>query len=122
MSSPTQPTRWQAIVHARCPHCRLGPIFARWIFPGFGVLHGECPVCGLRYQREQGYFLGAMYISSAIVTLTIPLLLLLFWRATNWSWDTMLLAAIGAVILLAPLVTTIARVLWLHLDHHFDPE
>jgi len=68
---PTAPSRWQAILRARCPRCRVGPIFARWRFPGFGALHPMCPECGLLYQREQGYFLGAMYISSLIVTALI---------------------------------------------------
>jgi uncharacterized protein (DUF983 family) len=110
------------MLRARCPHCRIGPIFARWRFPGWGVLLPECPVCGTRYQREAGYFLGAMYISSLIVTFGIFVLLLVFWLLTKWSWDVMLLASIVGVIVLAPLVTSVARVAWLHFDHHVDPQ
>jgi uncharacterized protein (DUF983 family) len=118
----SEPTRWQAILRARCPQCRLGPIFARWRFPGIGVLNESCPVCGTRYAREHGYYLGAMYISSAIVILAIPLFLVLFWGVTDWSWDGMLLASLAAVALIAPLVTSAARVLWLHFDRYFDPD
>lgn len=90
-----EPSRWYAILHARCPHCRLGHVFSRWRFPGLGVLREQCEVCGTRYAREHGYYLGAMYISSAIVMLAIPLFLLLFWAVASWSWDAMLLASIG---------------------------
>jgi uncharacterized protein (DUF983 family) len=114
-------SRWQAIRRARCPRCRVGPIFRRWRFPGFGVLRAECPECGLVYQREQGYFLGAMYMSSLIVTALIFIFLLVLWKLTDWSWDTLLLASLGLVILAAPLVMTAARVLWLHFDQYFDP-
>ena len=114
-------SRWQAILRARCPRCRVGPIFARGRFPGFGVLHPMCPECGLLYQREQGYFLGAMYISSLIVTALIFVFLLLLWAVTSWSWDTLLLGSLGLVVLTAPLVMTVARVLWLHFDQYFDP-
>ena len=117
----TAPARWQAILRARCPRCRVGPIFSRWRFPGFGVLHPMCPVCGLLYQREQGYFLGAMYISSLIVTALIFVFLLLLWAVTSWSWDTLLLASLALVVLTAPLVMSVARVLWLHFDQSFDP-
>ena len=98
------PSRWRAILRARCPRCRRGAIFARWRFLGFGVLHPMCPECGVLYQREQGYFLGAMYISSLIVTLSRFAFLLLFWALTDWSWDTLLLASLGLVVLVAPLV------------------
>jgi hypothetical protein len=25
-------------------------------------MHERCPACGLKFEREDGYFLGAMYI------------------------------------------------------------
>ena len=34
----------------------------------------------------------------------------------------MLLASLASVLLLAPLVTSLARVLWLHFDRAFDPD
>lgn len=118
----SEPSRFQAMLRARCPVCRVGHIFSRWRFPGLGVLRETCEVCGTRYAREHGYYLGAMYISSALVMLAIPLFLLLFWAVTEWSWDTMLLAAIAMVALLAPPITSAARVLWLHFDRYFDPD
>ena len=27
-----------------------------------------CPACGLRYEREQGYFVGAIYVNYALTT------------------------------------------------------
>ena len=38
-------------------------------------MHPQCPVCGLRYHREPGYFLGAMYISYG---LAVPLMVAFF--------------------------------------------
>ena len=46
-----------------CPRCRTGDIFRSSIFRGFPKMHECCPVCGLKFEREEGYFLGAMYIS-----------------------------------------------------------
>src|SRR6266705_7122554 len=42
----------------RCPRCGARSLFRTWF-----AMHERCAVCGLRFEREQGYFLGAMYIN-----------------------------------------------------------
>jgi hypothetical protein len=82
----------------------------------------RCPVCELKFQREEGYFLGAMYISFGLALVIIALLAALFWAVTGW-WITK--DVIWAVVLFLPLAPTIslfARVLWIYLDQTFDPE
>src|SRR5205085_4255759 len=59
-------SRWWAALRQRCPHCRTGRIFSGWL-----QMNALCPVCGLRFEREPGYFLGAMYFS---YPLSIPIL------------------------------------------------
>src|SRR4051794_10502436 len=49
----------------RCPECGISPIFTplrrvRSAFDWFEPLDG-CPRCGYAYQREQGYFLLAIW-------------------------------------------------------------
>ena len=39
----------------------------------------RCAVCGLKFQREEGYFLGAMYISFGLALVTIALIAVLLW-------------------------------------------
>ena len=34
----------------------------------------RCSVCGLKFQREEGYFLGAMYISFGLALVIIALI------------------------------------------------
>src|SRR5262249_36191807 len=46
-----------------CPRCRSAQIFRSSLYWGFPKMHNRCPVCGLHFDREPGYFLGAMYIS-----------------------------------------------------------
>jgi len=45
----------------RCPRCGRSPLWARYF-----RMHERCAVCGLRYEREQGYFVGAIYINYAV--------------------------------------------------------
>lgn len=115
------PTALTGIRHQLCPRCRQGPIFRLPLWRGFLAMHERCPVCGLKFEREPGYFLGALYFSYA---LSIPpglLLVLLLWRITGWSFDTVMLGAFVAYLPLVPVVTRWSRVLWMYLDWRFDP-
>ena len=85
-------------------------------------MHERCPVCGLRFEREEGYFLGAMYISYALAVPLMALWVVLFWRLTDWHLEKLVLAAALALVPCAPLLTTAARVLWIHFDRAVDPE
>jgi uncharacterized protein (DUF983 family) len=110
------------ILHQRCPRCRSGAIFRYSIFRGFPKMLERCPVCDLKFEREQGYFLGAMYISYGLALGIIALFTFGFWAATDW-WITS--ATIWAVVLflpLAPTITLFSRVLWIYLDQTADPE
>lgn len=110
------------ILHQRCPRCRTGNIFRSSIFRGFPKMHLRCPVCDLKFEREPGYFLGAMYVSYALGLVMVALIAALLWSITGW-WITK--DTIWAVVLflpLAPTITLLARVLWIYLDQTVDPE
>jgi hypothetical protein len=52
-----------------CPRCRQGAIF-KGRLPHLAI-HERCPVCGLKYEREQGYFMKflARIIPLAVLSL-----------------------------------------------------
>jgi hypothetical protein len=85
-------------------------------------MHECCPNCGLKFEREQGYFLGAMYISYGLALITIVALALLMWAFTTWSLQKITLWAILLFLPLAPALTLFSRVLWIYLDRTIDPE
>ncbi len=118
----TKPSTVGDILRQRCPRCRTGTIFRYSIFRGFPKMHDRCPVCDLRFEREPGYFLGAMYVSYALGLVIVALLAALLWSLTGW-WITK--DTIWAVLLFlpfAPTITLLARVLWIYLDQAIDPE
>src|SRR5205085_11089842 len=110
----------RAIARAACPRCRTGPIFRGSVLRGFLSMHEKCPVCGLKYEREPGYFLGAMYFSYLLSILPVLAIVLVIWRVTNWRFDLVMLGAFLAYLPLAPFVTRLARVIWMYVDRHFD--
>lgn len=85
-------------------------------------MNPRCPVCGLKFEREQGYFLGAMYISYALMLPLLTVFLGLLWAFTTWDWWLRFAVAVALLVPLAPLLATISRVLWIHFDRAIDPE
>ena len=50
----------------RCPRCGAGHLFRRW----FDIVP-DCPGCGLHFEREAGYWIGAMAVNIAVTTGTL---------------------------------------------------
>jgi len=89
---------------------------------GFPRMCEQCPNCGLKFEREPGYFLGAMYISYGLALITIVGFGLLLWVFTGWPLLKITLWAILLFLPLAPTITLFSRVLWIYLDQAIDPE
>ena len=50
----------------RCPRCGAGGLFRRWF-----TMVERCPRCDYRFEREEGFFLGAYVINLAITQLAL---------------------------------------------------
>ena len=84
-------------------------------------MNEKCPQCGMKFDREPGYFLGAMYFSYLLSILPGLAVVLFIWRISGWPFDLVMGCAFVAYLPLVPAVTRWARVLWIHVDRHFDP-
>jgi uncharacterized protein (DUF983 family) len=106
-------TRLGAILRQRCPRCRRGRVFR-----GAVAMNEVCPACGLRFEREPGYFLGAMYFSyglaTGLVALVYLLTTLLFPGWPIWGAPAV---AVAVLVPFVPVLFRYSRVLWLHFDH-----
>lgn len=85
-------------------------------------MHAACPVCQLKFHREPGYFLGAMYISYALALIAILVLAVGLWFVTSWRLDKIAIWAVLLFLPFAPMLTLLSRVLWIYLDQAVDPE
>jgi len=122
MQGDVKPPALMSILKQRCPRCRAGKIFRGSIFRGFPKMYERCEVCDLKYEREAGYFLGAMYISYGLALVTIAIIAALLWSVTSWSIVKDIAWAAIFFLPFAPSLTLFARVLWIYLDQTVDPE
>ena len=107
--------RFAPVLRHRCPRCLEGAVYASLL-----RMHESCPRCGLRFEREPGYFLGAMYYSYALSILAgLPAFAILW--AADFGPVPIGLAATACIAAATPFCWRLSRVLWLHMDHSFDP-
>jgi uncharacterized membrane protein len=93
------------------------------MFAGRFAMNATCPVCGHRFEREQGFFQGAMYVSwvlgvtyLAVVAILAQLLLV---PRIGIAWAVASVVIIH--VLCIPLVFRYSRVIWAHLNVRTRP-
>jgi uncharacterized protein (DUF983 family) len=95
-----------------CPRCGGAPLYA-----GAFRMHETCVVCGLRYERAPGYFVGAIYVNYA-VTAAVALGTVFLADALlglSLAWQIALGITLGALVPLA--FFRYSRSLWLCLEY-----
>jgi uncharacterized protein (DUF983 family) len=107
--------RLWAIVRQRCPVCLQGQVFHSI----FGM-NSHCPACGVKYDRETGYFLNSMFIAYTLgfLVLVPSAVLLYLWDA---SIPLFIAVIIVECILMWPLLFRYSRIIWMHADQVLDP-
>lgn len=120
-------TKIVAIGSCKCPQCHKGRLFEKQplLWKKFGKMPKNCSVCGLRYEREPGFFFGAMYISYAIsVGVVLATGLGLYWFAHNPEASVYVGVSLGLLVVLYPLIFQLSRSVYIHLLSFvkYDPQ
>lgn len=101
----------------RCARCGGAPLFR-----GPFTMHERCGACGFVFEREQGYFVGAIYVNyAATVVLAIAGFLLLE-RYTDLGVTTQIVLWSGFSVVFPLVFFRYARSLWLSVEYLFNPE
>src|SRR5579859_428746 len=101
----------------RCPNCGRATLVR-------GVLrvHQRCRVCGLAFEHDEGFFLGALIVNYlfAFVFGILPAIVLV--AAGVWSAPTAIIVAIAAALLLPVVFYWHAKSLWMAVYYVFVPD
>ncbi|MEW6056605.1 MAG: DUF983 domain-containing protein [Bdellovibrionota bacterium] len=94
----------------KCPHCRNGKVFSSLF-----SMNSNCPTCGFKFEREPGYFTGAMAFSYIIGFFTIlPTFLWMIYSGNSLFYWIAVPSA--ELIILSPWIYRYSRLLWLYAD------
>jgi len=88
------------------------------MFRGVFAMNAACPVCGHRFERETGFFQGAMYVSYAlgIAEAFVLALVAMFVLAPRLGLFGAIAVAVVAHVACVPLLFRYSRVIWAHLN------
>lgn len=100
----------------KCPGCGTTPLFYR-----FFSMHSQCSHCSLRFEREQGYFVGAIYINYAVTIAIVIAGFFLLDYFTNFPLPWQMGSWITFAVLFPLLFFRHSRSLWLAIDCLFNP-
>lgn len=101
----------------RCPRCGAKA------FTSYFTLHKHCQECGLRFEREEGYWVGAMVINTTVVFGSFLVLfvggMLIFWP--DVPWGALAVVTLGTMALLPILFYPFSKTLWMALELSWHP-
>lgn len=107
----------------KCPQCHQTNVFITnnvYNLKNFDKMHISCACCGITYEKEPGFYQGAMYVSYALMA---------GWFIITWAADSFLIKSetwqyltfvISTIILFMPLTFRISRLLWLNFFIKYD--
>lgn len=102
----------------QCPRCGAGDLFTS-LFD----IRDPCPRCGLVFEREEGYWLGAMIIAFVIIEsvfgLSLVATMLLMWP--DVPWNAILIVGVAATLIGPVLISPWTRTIWMAVDRAFMP-
>jgi uncharacterized protein (DUF983 family) len=85
----------------KCSRCGGGAIFRT-----FGELHERCNTCGFKFEREPGYWVGAMIINTTVTFASILVVfvlgMVLTWPDVPWT----------VLLVVTVLVAGVVPVIW----------
>lgn len=116
MSSSSLSVLLARSLRQRCPVCGRGKIFV-----GVFKTYERCPVCAFIYEREPGYYTGAMALNLVITELLLAAIALPVAASQAVSIPVMIAMAATLPILFPLLFYRPTKSLWMGLDHFLHP-
>jgi uncharacterized protein (DUF983 family) len=101
----------------RCPRCGAAPLFR-----GLFSMYQDCLSCDLRFEREPGYFVGAIYINYAATAVIAIVGYFVLDQFIGLSLEYQLILWGSFAVGFPLFFFRYSRSLWLSLDYIFTPE
>jgi uncharacterized protein (DUF983 family) len=101
----------------RCPNC--GTI----AFSGWFRMHVTCPGCGIEFEREQGYWVGAVTINT-VVTFVSFVGLFVILTVVTWPdvpWTGVMVATLGVNLIVPVIFYPVSKTLWSAIEISWHP-
>jgi uncharacterized protein (DUF983 family) len=105
------------VFQEKCPHCGEGHVFEKntGVFK-MPVMNERCSECDYRFNREPGYFIGAMYLSYGLAILQGILAFVFFsFLLPNMTIEWVVVAVTLPMFIMAKKNFKWSRILYIHI-------
>jgi hypothetical protein len=109
----------------KCPRCHAAKVFENnnpYSFKNGLTMFKHCASCGLKYEREVGYFYGSFYVSYALQTALVTLFYLLNIYWLKMDSLTLVFIIIGLAVGLFPITFRWSRIMWIAFFTKYEPD
>ncbi len=108
--------RFKALSKSKCPNCYQGEIYEKKRLFWFGKINENCKSCGHKFDKEPGFFMGAMYVSYGLVIAECVAVFVLIQFFFEQFLDARMVPIMLAVILvMSGFNYSFSRVLWIYM-------
>lgn len=119
-------TRLYSILNNKCPSCHRGDYFKNKISYNpkkFSEAREFCEVCNHKFEKELGFFYGAMYVSYALsVAFSVATFLFIYVLFPNTPYYGYIIAIPIVNLLAAPLTFRLSRLIWMNFFTSYNLE
>jgi uncharacterized protein (DUF983 family) len=107
----------------KCPRCHQGKILKYPPYQIGKLLETEetCTNCDLKYEKEPGFFYGAMYVSYALTSGIFIVTYILQITLLNLPITMFAIFMVSLLLFTFPFIARWSRILWLNFFVTFDP-
>jgi uncharacterized protein (DUF983 family) len=108
----------------KCPRCHKGKVLSSSKPLKISSLldtEKTCSHCNLKYEKEVGFFTGALYVSYAMMSGMFIVAYILQLTVLDWDTSNFALFMLVLILLSFPFIARWSRLLWLNFFVSYEP-
>jgi uncharacterized protein (DUF983 family) len=112
------------IFNNKCPNCSIGKVFKDKSFffsVGFPKMNEYCGHCNYKFEKEPGYFFGAMFINYALTVGEGLITYLIAHQFFDKTFDLRIIPIISSIVLLLCFFNIrLSRMIWIYMFKNYS--
>jgi uncharacterized protein (DUF983 family) len=112
-----------SVVNGKCPKCKSEKIFNKkgnLLLFKIPKMHSKCNKCDFLFDKEAGFFFGAMFVSYALIVAQAVTLFVILHVFLDLSYLVTFISVIVLITLIGTINYRLARIIWIYLFYAED--
>ncbi|MCM4163446.1 DUF983 domain-containing protein [Arenibacter sp. A80] len=107
-----------SILRGECPSCKKSKIFSskgNLLLFRIPTMYERCNKCNFKFEREPGFFFGAMFVSYALTAAEFITFSIISYFILGMSLTTTFFGVVVLAILLSTINFRLSRIIWMYI-------